>query len=153
MKKRKYTKIGDFINDASFINWAHKNELSDIIFWDNWILVNPNQKQLALDAKDIIIGVQFNKTSLTEEKVQLEWDKFENSINSRNTEVISLIPFYNNKKYISIAASLIILIFSGLYFANQPTKIVHKTAFGEILNIKLQDGTNVTLNSNSTFEI
>ena len=30
------------------------------------------------------------------------------------------------------------------------TKITHKTNYGEILNIKLQDGSDVTLNSNSS---
>ena len=150
MKKRNYTKIDDFINDTSFINWVRKNKLSDIAFWDRWIFENPDKKQLALDAKDILVGIQFNKTTLSDNKVELEWNKFENRINSRNKELISIIPLYKNKKYISIAASLLILIFSGFYFANQPTKIVHKTAFGEIINIKLQDGTNVTLNSNST---
>jgi ferric-dicitrate binding protein FerR (iron transport regulator) len=150
MKKRNYTKIEDFINDTSFINWARNNNLSDIAFWDMWIIENPFKKQLALDAKNILVGVQFNKTTLSDNKVQLEWDKFEDRINSRNKETISLIPFYKNKKYISIAASIMILIFSGFYVANQPTKIIHKTAFGEIINIKLQDGTIVTLNSNST---
>lgn len=150
MKNEHYTKIEDFINDASFINWAKQTELSDIVFWDKWILDNPNQKQLTLDAKNFIIGIQFNKTVIDTKKVELEWDKFENNLNIRKNKQVPVIPIYKNKKYLNIAASVLILVFLGFYFGNQPNEIVHKTAFGQILNIKLQDGTNVTLNSNST---
>jgi len=43
----------------------------------------------------------------------------------------------------------LLLLSLGFYFLNSNYKITHRTNFGEILNIKLQDGSNVTLNSNS----
>ncbi len=49
----------------------------------------------------------------------------------------------------SIAASILLLISIGLYFTQQNTKINYTTGYGEILNLKLKDGSDVTLNSNS----
>ncbi|MDD7915216.1 FecR family protein [Polaribacter ponticola] len=42
------------------------------------------------------------------------------------------------------------MITLSFYFINSNTLVTHKTSYGEILNIKLQDGSDVTLNSNSS---
>lgn len=148
MKKTEYITIEDLINDASFVNWAHKNQMADIEFWDKWLLENPNKKQLAFDAKDILIGVKFNKSFISEQKTEDAWELFEKQVTSLTT--VHKIPFYRRLKYQSIAATLLLfLAISAFYFANKSTTIVHKTTFGEIIDVKLPDGTKVTLNSNS----
>ncbi|MDO5981143.1 FecR family protein [Flavivirga spongiicola] len=148
MKNRAYTNIEDLINDASFVNWVHKKQMADIDFWDNWLLENPDKKQLVFDAKDILIGVKFNKSFVSEQKTFDAWEKFEKHATS--TDKVYKIPFYKNKKYQGIAAAILLFIaVSAFYFTSKPATIVHKTAYGEILDIKLPDGTKVKLNSNS----
>jgi ferric-dicitrate binding protein FerR (iron transport regulator) len=148
MKNREYTKIEDLINDVSFVNWVHKKQMADVDFWDNWLLEHPEKKQLVLDAKDILIGVAFNKSFISEEKTLNAWEKFEKNVTP--AKEVYKIPFYKNIKYQSIAATLVLFFtISALYMTNKSTTLVHKTAYGEILDIKLPDGTKVKLNSNS----
>nr|WP_321246827.1 FecR family protein [uncultured Psychroserpens sp.] len=151
MISKEYNNIEEFVNDPSFINWVNKSQLTDVKFWDHWIYQNPNKKQMVLDAKDIVLGLSFNKVTLSEDKVNTEWDKFEQIINKNSQEVSYKIPFYKNRQFQSIAATLILFIaISTAYFSNKSTTIIHKAAFGEISDIKLPDGTRVKLNSNST---
>lgn len=148
MKNRTYTTLEDLINDESFVNWVHNKQLADINFWNNWLFENPDKEQLVFDARDIVIGVKFNKSFISEEKTLEAWEKLEQNIRSKNKTY--KIPFYKSRTYQSIAATLLLFIaISAFYFNNSATSIVHKTAYGEILDIKLPDGTTVKLNSNS----
>lgn len=150
MEIEKYNEIEHFINDQSFINWVHNNELSDIEFWDKWLLNHPEKRDLVFDAKDIVIGIKFNKNVLSDEKIQNEWVKLKNNIiSAEENSKFSWLRF-NKIQHFAVAASVVIVIsmLSFLYF-NQSTDIIHKTAFGEIINLKLSDGTKVVLNSNS----
>ncbi len=149
MENRTYTKIEDLINDASFVNWVHKKQMADVDFWDNWLRENPSKKQLVFDARDILVGVKFNKSYVSEEKTLDAWEKFEQNVT--NTNKVYKIPFYKNIKYQSIAATIVLLIsISAFYLASKPTTVTHKTAYGEIIDITLPDRTKVKLNSNSS---
>lgn len=149
MIKKKYTTINDFLEDESFKNWVLQNNGTDINFWDFWILNNPDKKELVNKAKDLVLGVSFHKDILSKEKVAFEWAKLEAKIKDKKP----IIPSVKRKvKYVHAfsvaAAAAVILVFITVHFMN--VKITHKTNFGEILNIKLQDGSDVTLNSNSS---
>jgi ferric-dicitrate binding protein FerR (iron transport regulator) len=148
MKNKTYTTKEDLINDESFVNWVHSKQMADVNFWNHWLSENPDKEQLVFDARDILIGVKFNKSFITEEKTQDAWSKFEQNI-AASTK-IRKIPFYKNRTYQSIAATLLLFIaVSAFYFSNKSTSIEHRTAYGEVLDIALPDGTKVKLNSNS----
>ena len=150
MIKKQYNTINDFLEDVSFKNWALQNNGTDINFWEFWIANNPEKNELVNKAKDLVLGVSFNKDLVSKEKVAFEWKKLEAKIQEKTkapkapkVKVIFLRKF-------SAAASILLLFSLGFYFLNNNSKITHKTNFGEILNIKLQDGSDVTLNSNSS---
>lgn len=150
MIKKNYNTIEDFLSDASFINWVKENRLSDTSFWEYWIANNPKKLEMVEGAKEIVLGIQFKKTTLSKEKVSLEWEKLEQKINQKSA------PIFKRKKpkyarYIGIAASVVLLISLGTYIVNSNfSKITHTTTYGEFLNLTLKDGSKVTLNSNSS---
>ena len=150
MIKKQYNTINDFLEDVSFKNWALQNNGTDINFWEFWIANNPEKIELVNKAKDLVLGISFNKEVVSKEKVAFEWKKLEAKIQEKTkapkapkVKVIFLRKF-------SAAASILLLFSLVFYFLNSNSKITHKTNFGEILNIKLQDGSDVTLNSNSS---
>ena len=147
MIKKEYTTINDFLEDSSFKNWAQQNNGTDINFWEFWIANNPEKEELVYKAKDLVLGISFNKEFVGKEKVAFEWNKLETKIKAKkNTPKRKL----RHLKQISAAASVLLLITLSFYFINSNTLVTHKTSYGEILNIKLQDGSDVTLNSNSS---
>jgi len=150
MIKKNYNTIECFLSDTSFTNWVKKNRLSDASFWEYWIDNNPKSKEMANDAKEIILGIQFKKTELDKEKVSSEWEKLEKKIKEKHFPVFKkATPTYS--RFIGIAASILLLISLGAYVANKSfSKITHKTTYGEFLNLTLKDGSKVTLNSNSS---
>ena len=125
----------------------HQNNGTDIGYWGFWIENNPDKKELVENAKALVLGVSFDQKFVSKEKITLEWQKLESKIQAKK------LVHKRGLKYIkpfSIAASIVLLISFGVYFLNFNNKIIHKTNYGEILNLKLQDGSTVTLNSNSS---
>jgi len=149
MIKKVYNTINDFLEDTSFKNWALQNNGTDINFWEFWIANNPDKKEVVHKAKDLVLGVSFNKNLVSKEKVALEWKKLEAKIQTKTKTKAPKAKVRFLRKF-GAAASVLLIMSLGFYFLSSNAKITHKTNFGEILNIKLQDGSDVTLNSNSS---
>jgi ferric-dicitrate binding protein FerR (iron transport regulator) len=147
MSNKEYKNINDFLEDASFKNWVLQNNGTDINFWEFWIANNPDKEELVDKAKDLILGFSFDKNFVNKEKVAFEWKKLEAKIQAKKSAPKRKVRFLRQS---SVAASILLLISISFYFINSTDKVTHKTDFGEILNIKLQDGSEVTLNSNSS---
>jgi len=150
MIKKQYNTINDFLEDVSFKNWALQNNGTDINFWEFWIANNPEKNELVNKAKDLVLGVSFNKDLVSKEKVAFEWKKLEAKIQKKTKAPKTPKVKVRFLRKFSAAASILLLFSLGFYFLNNNSKITHKTNYGEILNIKLQDGSDVTLNSNSS---
>ena len=147
MIKKKYDHINDFLEDGSFKNWCLQNNGTDINFWEFWIANNPEKGALVNKAKDLVLGVSFDEKLVSKEKVAFEWNKLEAKIQSNKKTQKRKVRFLPR---FAAAASALLIISLSIYFAVGKTKVTHKTNYGEILNIKLLDGSDVTLNSNST---
>ena len=147
MIKKEYNTINDFLDDTSFKNWVLQNNGTDVGFWNFWITNNPHKKELVDTAKDLVLGISFNQSFVGKEKVALEWKKLETKIEAKNPILKKKRNYF---KAFSAAASILLLISISFYFVYNNSKITHNTNYGEILNLKLQDGSHVTLNSNSS---
>ncbi len=136
----------DFLKDEKFINWVKTSDPKLNTFWEEWIIAHPEKKQTFLDAKLILLNLDFKKDTLTErEKISL-WNDFENRSdykrdqstlkvnhndkeNSNSTiETSDIIDIHNNNFIfpwykIAVAMVLIFTLAGVAYFivnTNQP---------------------------------
>ncbi|CAM1361844.1 Anti-sigma factor [Tenacibaculum sediminilitoris] len=152
MTKKTYNTIHDFLNDVSFKNWAFNSQLSDVSFWDFWLKNNSTKKNMAYEARDILLGINFKESNLSEEKIAFEWNKLEFKL--KNIQDKKAKNKVTQQKYpiiqYAIAASIAVILCFSIFTYFEFSKITHKTAYGEVLELKLIDGTQVILNSNSS---
>ena len=155
MNKETTPNIEKFLNDESFRNWAKQSNQNDIAFWNNWIHNNQDQIDDIYTAKAMILGVTFRNKPVSNKKIDQELE-FVLSRIRKNEFTKTTIGSHRLKqsflKITAVAATGIILLFLGLNFYNSSNEIIHKTAFGEIINLKLPDGTSVVLNGNSVIK-
>lgn len=152
--KEDNTSILEFLlNDSSFKNWVNQSNQNDFEFWETWITNNPEKVETVYTAKSILTGISFNKTVLSEGKVNIELDAVLNQVSEKEgTKVIPLLKnrFSQIKKYAAVAAIGILFITLGkVALTNDSSEVIRKTGFGEIIDLKLPDGTSVVLNGNS----
>ena len=136
------------LNDQSFINWAKESNQNDISFWNKWLKDNPQYIDEIYTAKAMILGVTFKREPVNEIELNESLDKALSRIS--NNKFKQSAKRYTLFKYVaSIAAVILIAFFLNNEFNGNSKTVVHETAFGEIMNLKLPDGTLVTLNGNS----
>lgn len=152
MTKKTYVSIHDFIDDLSFKNWAHNNQLSDVAFWDSWIENNPSKKHLAFEARDIILGINFSTEGVSTNHIDQEWNKLEAKLKEKQKDSIKK-SFLNVFPIKQAVAACFLIGLSIFFYQNYSSSLVSfKTDFGEVLKLKLKDGTHVTINSNSSLK-
>lgn len=150
-------KIDDFILDDSFINYATNSNGFDVKKWEQWFSENPENKQLAMYAKNIILHLRFNKKALPQSFVKAEWSKLarrllltENKFaNKSRTSIRKLLPY-------AAAASILLFMAAAFYFykpLSKQNKIISYQEIivpkGEIKKVLLPDGSLVYINSDS----
>ncbi|MBM1106909.1 FecR family protein [Aurantibacter crassamenti] len=144
------------LKDSSFNNWAKKSNQNDMAFWEKWIREHPDTIETVYTARDIIIGIAFKKDILPEEKINKELNAVlaQISLKKEIEDAKKVIPINRNPrakfiKYSAVAAIGLLVIVFGNIALNSSSEVTHKTGFGEIINLKLPDGTSVVLNGNS----
>ncbi len=151
MTESKQPLLEILLKDSSFNNWANKSNQNDFEFWNSWISKNPDKIEIVNTAKDIIVGIAFNKTILPEAKVSTELEAVLNIIGVQNTSKIVKLKRKATpiKKYTVAAAIVFFFLVFGNMIINDSSDVTRKTGFGEIIDLKLPDGTSVVLNGNS----
>ena len=138
----------NLLQDASFTNWVHKRNRNDIQYWNTW-LTNNELKMNTVDlAKSIILGIPFTKIIISNDKIEKELDEVLQLIKIPTTAVKT-----KKQSYISYGIAAVIAVmftlFSNNKIINNDSHVTHKTAYGEIIDLSLPDGTKVILNGNS----
>jgi len=151
-------KIEDFISDDSFINFATDKNQHDIAKWKKWLLGEPKNKQIAINAKLLICNLRFTKQEVSSDFITSEWNKLRVRLN------LNIPEQKKNKRNIfkrkiwqyAAAASFLLLFASAIYYyssAPRNTEIVNYKEVivpkGEIKKILLPDGTTIAINSDS----
>lgn len=150
-KKHKFD-LHFFLNDASFENWAKGLNNNDVSYWNSWIQKNPEHIETVHNAKSIITGINFNQDYPSNIDVDHALSKVLDKIDidDSSTKKMKKVRSLNTVLFSTAAAVLLILIsYSSITYFNEHSTTVHKTNYGEIIDLKLPDGTSVVLNGNS----
>lgn len=152
MNNKEHFFLNKLLEDSSFANWAKGVNNNDIEYWNNWINNNPNYIDEVETAKAIILGIQFQQQLPNEQKVDDELSKILPLLKEESSELRSFSSKNRFKTFISLASAAIVLFmitWSGFQLYANFNTTVHRTNYGEIIDLKLPDGTTVVLNGNS----
>ena len=143
--------VEDFIQDEYFIQWVKTPDVETSTFWEQWLQQHPSKLATLEEAKLFILNLEFEKnkaTDLQKKKVKDQiFDSLELSSRKSNS---TQKPFYLKRSF-QVAASLLLLV-ASIFLLNRSNNLNYQTAFSEIQNIELSDGSTIILNANSTLK-
>ena len=143
--------IDEILCDDGFLAWYFKTDQAKIVFWDNLIKNDPEQKKLVDEAVEILEALKIKEggTAIDPDKAESRLFERINQINPRSTA--QLVPLKSRPQLLRWIAAAIILVTVGfgLYKYFQPGKPVIETSYAEIRKESLPDGSQVILNANS----
>ncbi|MBO0947708.1 FecR family protein [Fibrella forsythiae] len=151
MKYANY-QVEDFLTDTDFIRWVKSPQPQQDLFWEAFQREHPEQQPTLRQARAILLAMRFSEDTVSESTIKAEWDRFVQNRTTLVTEpaevpVIQLRPF---RRWWAAAAAVAGLLIGFLWWTNQPVPdTVYRTAFGQLRQITLPDGSALTLNANS----
>lgn len=153
--KYKKAAVTDFICDEYFQNWIIQPDEKMNEFWNNWLEANPDKRETAKQAKEVLLNIKFKEDIPQSEQIQNALRRNLSKINSltvnkeKNSKVVSI----NRIKYFARIAAIFIGVglLGVLFYSNwKNAKTTVSTKYGEIKTIILPDGSEITLNAHSS---
>lgn len=149
---KNYNQVEDFIADDSFLLWFNKTDTNAISKWDFWITENPEKKELVNTAVDLLQQIQLSEAVVNPEQLAAAEQRLKQAIHARDYSYpAKVVKLPLRKIWYAAAGILIITVLAiGLKFMfNDSSKPYLATAYGQVKQEKLPDGTEVILNANS----
>lgn len=138
----------DFLQDEYFLHWV----LSDIkevdAFWNTFIISYPHQKERVEEAQRLAWSIRYKSHRLSQEKQDAI---LEQVYEGPKRESVSS-AFYQ-KRYMAVAASMSLLLVSALFWLLFPSYETYETGYQETRTVQLADGSEVTLDANTTIRV
>ena len=138
------------IEDLTFIQWVRGEKNAQTQEWEYRYQNHPGDRKVMDQAKLVVEGVPFQRRFISDSKVESAWQKLEAALDQTPEAAPNRFsPTWIHWKY---AAAILVLIVAGMsvYQFYQSRFEIYVTDFGEREMIVLPDGSQVTMNANST---
>lgn len=141
----------ELIENNSFHKWITTGRTMDNEIWQTYLQQNPDKASLIDEAEQFILNFQFQPQTLATPELDAAWAKLEQRIEP-SAKVIAMTRGYSRRMILQIAATLALLITAATsiwWFYSKDAMLARQTDFGEQLNLRFWDDTQVALNANS----
>lgn len=153
MRRYEEFTVADFVRDDFFLSWVKQPTAEAEQFWEQWMILHPDRKHLVLQARKIVLAVDFKKTQPEDIPAEAILNRIRNSIREEITDYQAQ-PARSaiNWRRIAVAATLFIAVVSGLtlYLTLTPGVVTVHTGYNERKRLILPDQSVVMLNAHST---
>lgn len=158
--------LEDLLTNISFVRWIrNEGNPTENTYWNSWLEKDPQHQELAEEARLLL---KLDKHQLGSGAIEDELGKLKKNISQDKKEygtahVGHLPPRFSNRKWMVAASILLIMAFmgGGLYLnynegtsrqenVTQAAPVQEfQTGFGEKKTLRLKEGSEIVLNSNS----
>jgi transmembrane sensor len=150
--ERIFKSVEDILTDELFLSWYYHSSPEKAQKWNDWLAANPGQQALVEEAITIMSQLNVKENDVPRSSIESAWQRLDSAINDSGEEKTPVFQINSSRRWWRIAAAAAIILFAGLsiwkFTANKKTTLASN--YGEIVNHKLPDGTEVILNANSS---
>lgn len=149
---KNFSNIEDIIANEDFQAWYFRTDGKNRSQWEIWMAANPLQAALVAEAKEYLDQMVVAERELPQGQLDIAHERLMAGIAAAETrmpEQTSGGVIRKMKRWYWAAAAVVIVTMGGLLFLNYQSQNRVATAFGELREQQLPDGSKVTLNANS----
>lgn len=142
-----FNSIEEVIADELFLAWYFKSNDEKAQEWEHWLLQHQDYVPLIKQSIALLNELDLQEAEVSTTQVEAAYQKLQYNLDA--APVVEMKP--KNKRWWIPAAAVLILLIGGIAFwnsMNSQTKLTSR--YGSIKEYKLPDGSQVTLNANST---
>ncbi len=146
--------VEQLTTDESFISWVYNTNNNHVAYWNLWIKNNPSKIDEIELAKAIVRGIPLKRTKLSDQKIEIELSKVLQKVGKPSAPRLEsefkpkkrIKPYYT---YAALFLLALVVAIGGYWGSKFNNTVIYETNYGQILELKLSDGTSVVLNGNS----
>ncbi|MEZ0607758.1 FecR family protein [Fibrella sp. WM1] len=136
--------VDDFCKDPYFIQWVINPTAESNQFWQAFMADYPHKRDTVQQAIDFVKSLQFQEI----EPSELDLARLKQRIWADIAQPVRVVQWY--RRPVWLAAAMVVVTLASIGWWTYLAKPTHQTAYGETEEIKLADGSTVTLNANSS---
>jgi transmembrane sensor len=149
-----YLEPEDLLTDESFLSWYFGPGREADGFWEGWVDGSPVRKALLERAVALLEMTRMREKALSGEQVERATAALLERIGGVGERAIIVQGAFRRRMWIA-AACILVVVTGGIMFLRMLTNRQQQlaTAFGEITQRTLPDGSEVTMNANSRIRL
>lgn len=149
---KKYIGVEDLLLDETFLSWYFRSDARYVRQWEAWMAADPLNRARARQAVAFLRSIAFHEEELSAEHISHSESLLLAKIREAEQKVAEQKVAVMPRRRWVVAAATLLLAAAGLYtilqLSSRTPPVVH-TAYGEIKEHLLADGTSVVLNADS----
>ncbi len=162
MQDYRQYKPTDFIADASFRAWVLEDAVADKVFWEEWMLLNPDKRAEILESKNILLSVNKALNHIDDDEITEEILRLNETLDHRESKKNTWNGFTWNSLFYAAASIFVLLALfwfnrksdtatDNMAYVEQSTQkwLTQENTSIQQMAINLADGSTVILQKNS----
>ncbi len=141
----------DFVLDKHFQAWVLNPDDEKDQYWRTWMTENPGHDEIIAEARNTVLLLGFTNDPEANEDFVEVWKKVRQDTIAPASANVK--PRWSSFYYKAAAVFVGALVLAGYLLYLQQDITVYSSAYGEIKEITLPDGSQVTLNGNSRLSL
>lgn len=148
--RKQFSSFEEVAADEHFLAWHFGADSQQALEWQVWLAANPQYQPLAEEAVRYLTVLQLNESKVPTQQAEAAHERLMQALQNAPAPVVNMRSA-RRRWWLSAAAAAIVLLVGGTLLlntkANDDVKL--NTAYGQIKQYNLPDGSNVMLNANS----
>ena len=145
--------VRDFVLDDYFRKWVKEPSVESEQFWDTWLLLHPHKKGDVLEARRILVSIDFRKTDVRDIDVEALLHRIRTTIKKEASHPVNPPFAWQWQRWVAALlvfgiTSLTLYYYTGNIFNGRYVSC--ETPYGKSERVVLPDQSVVILNTNSS---
>ena len=137
----------ELAQEDAFIRWVQEGGGRQSKEWEEWLARHPEKEREVAEARLLIQAIVIKEGALSQERIDGLWKKIDDA--SKPATVSANTPRVKVYRWLGYAAAAIALL-AAFFFLRPEGAATVKTAYGQITEHLLPDGSRVRLNAGTT---
>ncbi len=144
-----FTNPEDIAADESFIAWYQASTVLQSADWEGWMASSDDRRRLVNQAMAIVDSVFVNEKKISPDQLEKAHTKTLRALTIAKAASGKLVSMKMRTRWIAAASVLALIGLGAAFYTSRHSRSTIDTAYGQVLQQRLPDGTEVTINANS----
>lgn len=153
--EKNFQSVEEVLTDEVFQAWYFKTDAAKAQAWEQWLEQHPSQQQLVNEAAACMQAIVIREHQVPSTQVEASGQRLMNSLSNGTSAaseaaVITMNPSRRRNWWWSAVAAILLVIAGTYLWTSLSGQSSIKTAYGQMAQKQLPDGSEVVLNANSS---